>query len=209
MADTNFIATVYVLKKITIQCEKSLTTVLISHFDRCGHCKKMAPDWEKLSGEFEGHATGLIAEVDCTTEGKDLCDANGVKGFPTLKYGDPTSLDDYQGGRDYDSLLTFAKENLKPVCSPANIDLCDADKKAQIEALMAKSDEDLAAAIATEETKLEAAEEEFKGEVQKLQEKYQSLMSEKDEKMAAVKASGLGLMKSVKAAKAKAGKTEL
>ena len=39
----------------------------------CGHCKKMAPDWEKLAGEWDGHDIGLIAEVDCTTEGKPLC----------------------------------------------------------------------------------------------------------------------------------------
>merc|ERR1739841_14731 len=133
----------------------------------------------------------------------------GVKGFPTLKYGDPTSLDDYQGGRDFSSLSSFATENLKPMCSPTNIDLCDDDKKAQIEKLMALSDDDLSSAISEEEKKLEAAEEDFKNEVQKLQEKYQSLMAEKDEKIAAVKASGLGLMKSVKAAKAKGVKTEL
>eukprot|EP01083_Nonionella_stella_P263522 895102_1 len=85
----------------------------------CGHCKKMAPDWEKLSGEFEGYEVGLVADVDCTAEGKPLCDANGVKGFPTLKWGDPTALEDYQGGRSYDDLLKFATDNLKPICSPA------------------------------------------------------------------------------------------
>merc|ERR1739843_7340 len=123
--------------------------------------------------------------------------------------GDPAALEDYEGGRDLSSLTAFAKENLKPMCSPANIDLCDDDKKAQIGKLMALSDDDLASSIAEEEKKLEAAEEDFKNEVQKLQEKYQSLMAEKDEKIAAVKASGLGLMKSVKAAKAKGVKTEL
>jgi len=129
----------------------------------------MAPDWEKLAEEWEGNAVGLVAEVDCTADGKPLCDANGVRGFPTLKYGDPTSLDDYQGGRSFDALSAFAKENLKPVCSPSNLDICDDDKKKQIEELMAKSDEELASAIAAEEKKLEDAEEEFKQEVEKLQ----------------------------------------
>ena len=135
----------------------------------------MAPDWKKLSGEWESNAVGLVAEVDCTADGKPLCDANGVRGFPTLKYGDPTSLDDYSGGRDYDSLAKFATENLKPICSPSNLDICDADKKAQIETLMAKSTEELDASIAEEEKKLEAAEEDFKTAVEGLQKTYQKL----------------------------------
>lgn len=169
----------------------------------------MAPDWEKLAEEWEGNDVGLVAEVDCTADGKALCDSNGVRGFPTLKYGDPSSLDDYQGGRSFDALSAFAKENLKPICSPSNLDICDDDKKKQIEELLAKSEEELSAAIAAEEKKLDDAEEDFKKEVEKLQKTYQSLMEEKDAKMAAVKQAGLGLMKSVKAAKAKAAKDEL
>jgi protein disulfide-isomerase-like protein len=185
-------------------------TVFIKFFAPwCGHCKKMAPDWEKLSGEWEGNDIGLVAEVDCTADGKPLCDENGVKGFPTLKYGDPSSLDDYQGGRSFDALSKFAKDNLKPICSPKNLDLCDDEMKAKIADLMAKSDEDLASAIEAEEAKLEEAEETFKKEVEKLQATYQKLMEEKDAAQAAVKASGLGLMKSVNAAKAKAAKDEL
>ena len=87
------------------------------------------------------------------------------------------------------------------MCSPKNIDLCDAEKKADIEKFQAMSDADLAADIATEEKKLEDAEAEFKTEVQKLQDRYSALSTEKDEKIEAVKNSGLGLMKSVQAAK--------
>jgi protein disulfide-isomerase-like protein len=185
-------------------------TVFIKFFAPwCGHCKKMAPDWEKLAGEWEGNDIGLIAEVDCTTEGKPLCDANGVKGFPTLKWGDASSLEDYQGGRTYDALAKFATDNLKPICSPSNIDICDDDMKAKIGELMGKSDEELTASIAEEEKKMEEAEENFTKEVEKLQATYQKLMEDKDAAQAAVKASGLGLMKAVKAAKAKAGSDEL
>jgi protein disulfide-isomerase-like protein len=182
-------------------------TVFVKFFAPwCGHCKKMAPDWETLATEWEGHEVGLIADVDCTAEGKPLCDAQGVKGFPTLKYGDPNALEDYSGGRSLSDFQAFAKENLKPVCSPAKLDLCDDAKKAEIEGLMAMADEDINAKIAVEEKKLEDAEEDFKNEVQKLQEKYQSLMDEKDAKAAAVKSAGLGLMKSVLAFKKKADK---
>jgi len=174
----------------------------------CGHCKKMAPDWEKLASDWAGHDVGLVAEVDCTAAGKPLCDQNGVKGFPTLKYGDPASLDDYQGGRSYGDLSKFATENLKPNCSPTNIDLCDDEKKAQIEKYSSMPVSDLNALIATEEKKLDDAEALFKSEVEKLQSQYQNLVSNKDATIINVKQSGLGLMKSILAAGAK-GSDEL
>ena len=85
----------------------------------------MKPAWEKLMDAFADSKTALVGDVDCTAAGKPLCDSNGVQGFPTIKWGDPSALEDYQGGRDFDGLKKFADENLKPMCSPSNIDLCD------------------------------------------------------------------------------------
>jgi len=185
-------------------------TVFIKFFAPwCGHCKRMAPDWEKLSDEWSGHDIGLVAEVDCTAEGKPLCDQNGVKGFPTLKYGDPSALEDYGGGRTFADLSKFAKENLKPVCSPAKLELCEGEKKAQIEKFMAMPAEELKSMISAEEKKIEDAEQEFNSEVQKLQEKYQNLMAVKDEIANSVKDSGLSLMKSVSSFTEKNTKDEL
>merc|ERR1712203_1325761 len=76
--------------------------------------------------------TALIADVDCTAAGKDLCEKHGVQGYPTIKWGDPTDLKDYSGGRDFKSLKKFADENLGPTCGPENLELCDEDQKKQI-----------------------------------------------------------------------------
>jgi len=160
----------------------------------------MKPDWDKLMTEFAGHSSILVADVDCTAAGKPLCDSNGVKGFPTIKSGDPSNLEDYKGGRDFAALQTHAK-GLKPACSPSNIDLCDAEGKAAIEKIQAMSADELVTAIAEGETKMADAESHFKTELAKLQSAYEKLNSDKDAKIAAVKASGLGLMKSVAAAK--------
>lgn len=162
----------------------------------CGHCKKLKPDWDKLIDEMNDEKR-LIADVDCTADGKPLCDANGVQGYPTLKYGDPSDLQDYQGGRTLDDLRTFANESLKPMCSVKNLDLCDGDKKAQIEKYMSMPKAELEAAVAAEEKKIEEAEENFKNEVSKLQDTYTKLSSEKDSIIDGVKSAGLGLMKSV------------
>merc|ERR1712193_502151 len=97
-------------------------------------------------------------------------------------------------------LESFAKENLKPLCSPKNLDLCDAEKKEQIEIYMKMDASALDAEIAAKEAEAKEAEETFNAEVQKLQEKYEQLEKDKTQKQAAVKSSGLGLMKAVRAA---------
>jgi hypothetical protein len=170
----------------------------------------MKPDWDTLMGEFKGNDKILVADVDCTAAGKPLCDTNGVKGFPTIKHGDPANLDDYQGGRDLASLKKFAN-GLKPLCSPSNMDLCDDEQKAEIEKVQAMSEEDIAAKIAEGEKRLEDAEETFKTELDKLQAAYKVLQEDKEKVAEEVKASGMGMLKSVLAAKKKgaAAKEEL
>jgi len=157
--------------------------------------------------EFKDSKTALVADVDCTVH-QDLCGKHGVQGYPTIKYGDPNNMEDYQGGRDYDDLQKFAKENLGPSCGPNNVDLCDAEQKAKIQAFQALSADELAKKIEAEEKKITDAEENFKAEVEKLQATYEKLSKSKDETIANVKKQGLGMMKSVKASKAD-GKKEL
>jgi len=164
-----------------------------------GHCKKMKPDWDKLMEAFADSKTAGVYDVDCTAEGKPLCDANGVRGYPTIKYGDPSNLEDYKGGRSYDDLKKFAEENLKPMCSPTNIDLCDDDKKAEIKKFQDMGSEELEKLIAEKEKEMEEAEATFKDEVSKLQETYQKLNDDKEAKLEEIKKAGLGLMKAVKA----------
>merc|ERR1719353_2295403 len=161
----------------------------------------MKPAWDKLMAKYADKPGVLIADVDCTAEGKQTCENQGVQGFPTIKWGDPSALEDYEGGRDFDALNKFAESNLKPMCSPSNIDLCDADKKKQIEDLMKMSTADLEAEIEKKDAELKEAEETFDAEVQKLQEKYEELEKAKADKQKEIKASGLGLMKAVKASK--------
>jgi hypothetical protein len=170
----------------------------------------MKPDWDKLMKEFAGNDNTMVGDVDCTAAGKPLCDSNGVQGFPTIKHGDPASLEKYEGGRDYASLQKFAK-GLKPSCSPANIDLCDEAGKAEIVKVQEMSAEELAAKIAEGDKKMADAESTFSSEVEKLQASYQQLQADKEATIAAVKDSGLSLMKAVQAnnKKAAAGKEEL
>eukprot|EP00928_Gymnodinium_smaydae_P023358 TRINITY_DN1930_c0_g1_i1.p1 TRINITY_DN1930_c0_g1~~TRINITY_DN1930_c0_g1_i1.p1 ORF type:complete len:137 (+),score=54.21 TRINITY_DN1930_c0_g1_i1:215-625(+) len=108
----------------------------------------MKPAWDRLMDDFKDSSTSLVADVDCTESGKDLCEKHQVQGFPTIKYGDPDDLKDYQGGRDYAELKKFADENLGPQCGPEHMDLCDAKKREKLEKYLKMSAADLEAKIA-------------------------------------------------------------
>merc|ERR1712037_186559 len=81
----------------------------------CGHCKKMAQTWVDLAKDqtaFDGSTSTQILDVDCTSdEGKPLCQAAGVRGYPTFQYFAPKivlgSGEKYAGGRDLASLKKF------------------------------------------------------------------------------------------------------
>jgi len=147
--------------------------------------------------EFADSKTALVADVDCTAAGKPLCDSNGVKGFPTIKYGNPADLQDYQGGRDFDALLEFANENLGPTCSPDNLDLCDEDKKKEIAKFQEMGQEKLQEKIEELDGKISTAEETFNSELKKLQNAYEQLQKDKEDTIESAKNEGLGMMKSV------------
>ncbi|OMJ67705.1 hypothetical protein SteCoe_35059 [Stentor coeruleus] len=76
----------------------------------CGHCKKLAPEYEKLAEELKGIPSVVIAKMDSTVN-----EAKGVaiKGFPTLKFyrANNKSPMDYSGDRNFDGLLKFVKDN--------------------------------------------------------------------------------------------------
>jgi hypothetical protein len=169
----------------------------------------MKPAWDALMADYAEHPTKLVADVDCTAAGKPLCDGNGIKGFPTIKYGDPGDLQTYEGGRDEKALKAFAESKLVAMCSVKNIDLCSEDKKKEIEAFQQMSVADLQKAIDEQEDSLKTIEQDFKKSVEGLQKLYEGYTKEKEEKINALKESGLGLMKSVKAAKQKESKDEL
>lgn len=150
----------------------------------------MKPAWDQLAKAFADSKTAVIVDVDCTKDdSKDLCSKYGVRGYPTIKYftdsTDPMG-DKYEGGRDFDSLKAFADENLGPSCSYNNLDLCDDEQKAEIEAVAAMSDSEREEKLKELDAKIEDAEETFKKEVEKLQKKYEQLSKDKDDTVAAL-----------------------
>jgi len=72
----------------------------------CGHCKQLAPIWDKVGEKFKDHADIVIAKMDSTTNEVEQVK---ISSFPTLKYfkkGD-NQVVDYKGGRSFDDIVKF------------------------------------------------------------------------------------------------------
>lgn len=108
----------------------------------------MKPDWDKLMDDFAGSKSAGVYDVDCTGEGKDLCEEIGVSGYPTIKYGDASDKKDlqvYEGDRDYASLKAFADDKLGPVCRPGDLNACSEEDKGMLEGFLKMAPAELTA----------------------------------------------------------------
>ena len=86
----------------------------------CGHCKQLAPVYEKLAAAFEGEPRVVIAKIDADKH-RSLGERFGVEGFPTIKYVLPGALAGgvkpeagavtYDGPRDLEGLVAFVNSH--------------------------------------------------------------------------------------------------
>lgn len=92
----------------------------------CGHCKKLAPEYEKLGNSFKKAKSVLIAKVDCD-EHKGVCSKYGVSGYPTIQWFPKGSLEPkkFEGPRTAESLAEFVNTeggtNVKIATAPSHV----------------------------------------------------------------------------------------
>ena len=78
--------------------------------DWCPHCKKAAPEWNKMKSTVKEMGMDVkIEEIDGDKEASKA-KAAGVKAFPTMIYKRGTEEIKYDGPRDADSLIEFVDE---------------------------------------------------------------------------------------------------
>uniref|UniRef100_A0A3Q3X2F3 Protein disulfide-isomerase n=1 Tax=Mola mola TaxID=94237 RepID=A0A3Q3X2F3_MOLML len=85
----------------------------------CGHCKRLAPEYEKAATELKGLVP--LAKVDCTAN-SNTCSKYGVSGYPTLKvFRDGEETGGYDGPRTADGIVSYFKKQ----AGPASVELHD------------------------------------------------------------------------------------
>jgi protein disulfide-isomerase A6 len=97
----------------SIVMDKSKDVLVEFYAPWCGHCKSLAPVYEKVAQTFENEAGVVIANVDANEEkNKDLAARFGVSGFPTIKFFPKDNKDgeEYNSGRDGEAFVKFMNE---------------------------------------------------------------------------------------------------
>jgi len=75
----------------------------------CGHCKHLAPDYEKVAAAFAGEKNVVVAKLDADNY-KDLAGKYGVSGFPTLLWFGKDNKENperYDKARDVQSFVDY------------------------------------------------------------------------------------------------------
>ncbi|CAJ0578176.1 unnamed protein product, partial [Mesorhabditis spiculigera] len=81
----------------------------------CGHCKRMAPEYEKAATKLKTNDPPVaLIKVDCTVD-KATCDKFGVSGFPTIKiFRNGEVAQDYDGPREADGIIKYMRGQTGP-----------------------------------------------------------------------------------------------
>lgn len=71
---------------------------------RCGHCKQLAPEYEKAAARLKASDPPVsLAKVDATVE-QEIGQKYEVTGYPTLKFFKKGEPSDYDGPREADGI---------------------------------------------------------------------------------------------------------
>lgn len=80
----------------------------------CGHCKRLAPEYEKAAKELSQRSPPIpLAKVDATVE-NDIATQFEVTGYPTLKIFRKGKMFDYNGPREKYGIVDYMSEQAGP-----------------------------------------------------------------------------------------------
>jgi protein disulfide-isomerase A6 len=95
----------------------------------CGHCKQLAPEWEKAASALQGKIK--LGALDATVHSAKASEYN-IRGYPTIKFfpagkkGEPI---EYDGGRTAQDIIAWASDKYEAnIPPPELVQITDDDK---------------------------------------------------------------------------------
>tara|TARA_B110000261_G_C13045911_1_gene342233 strand:+ start:1066 stop:1428 length:363 start_codon:yes stop_codon:yes gene_type:complete len=76
----------------------------------CGYSQKALPEFEALGNEVISDSGQIIKieKVDCDNN-EQLCQTARIEGYPTIRLEHDSSISDYNGARETESMLEYLK----------------------------------------------------------------------------------------------------
>ncbi len=105
----------------------------------CGHCKRLAPDYEKVAQAFATEPGVAIVKIDCDAH-KSKCSQFDVSGYPTLKWfpKDNKKGLPYEAGRSVKDFVEFVNKESGTLRQHDGKLLASAGRHADLDALAQK-----------------------------------------------------------------------
>ena len=84
----------------------------------CGHCRNLAPHWEKAATELKGKMK--LGALDATVN-TVKASQYGVSGYPTIKFFHNGEVMDYDGGRTSSDIVSWASDKISSNVPPPEV----------------------------------------------------------------------------------------
>ena len=83
--------------------------LVLYHWNKCGHCKKMMPEWAKLKSQYKGNIK--LADYESEANPQIMKD-NGVQGYPTIRLQEKGKKPvEYEGPRTAQGFMAFLNKH--------------------------------------------------------------------------------------------------
>ena len=115
-----FIALVYLgftkllplINKLNVEPFSQGDQMVFFHMNKCGHCKRMMPEWEKFQSQYQGNLK--LDKVEASSGDNRLSkNKSNIPGYPTILIldGQGNKKTEYNGDRTAADLKKFAQKH--------------------------------------------------------------------------------------------------